>query len=133
MTDCIFCKIIKKEIPAEIVYEDEKVLGFLDIRPVNPGHVLLIPKEHHPYLTETPDRVISDIFVKAKAVMMAIKAAVAADLVVLSIVGEDVPHLHLHLIPRYKKDGLHGFWPTKEAKKEENARIAGKIRECLAR
>lgn len=131
MSDCIFCKIIKKEIPAEIVYEDDRLIAFLDIRPVNLGHTLLIPKEHYPYLTETPDEAIGNIFVKAKEIMRAIKETTMANFVVLSIVGTDVPHLHLHLIPRFLDDGLHSFWPTKEAKKEENKKIATKLRERM--
>lgn len=129
--NCIFCKIVKGDIPADVIYEDGKVIAFLDIHPVNPGHVLVIPKSHHPTILETPDNVISDIFIKAKKLMIAIKEATAADFVVLSIVGTDVPHLHLHLIPRYHKDGLQDFWPTKEAKREEGKKLVEKIRKII--
>ncbi|HEY9584609.1 MAG TPA: HIT family protein [Candidatus Paceibacterota bacterium] len=131
--NCIFCKIVKGEIPADVVYEDDKALAFLDIHPVNPGHVLVVPKSHHPTILETPDAVVSDIFVKAKKLMIAIKEAAQADFIVLSVVGTDVPHLHLHLIPRYHKDGLQNFWPTKEAKREESKKIAEKIRDLISK
>ena len=131
--NCIFCKIVKGEIPADVVYEDSKVIAFLDIRPVNPGHVLVVPKSHHPTMLETPDPVVSDIFVKAKKLMIAIKDVTEADFVVLSVVGTDVPHLHLHLIPRYHKDGMQNFWPTKESKKEESKNLVSRIREKVSK
>ena len=121
---------MKGEIPADVVYEDSKVIAFLDIRPVNPGHVLVVPKSHHPTMLETPDPVVSDIFVKAKKLMIAIKDVTEADFVVLSVVGTDVPHLHLHLIPRYHKDGMQNFWPT-GAPSKSNRQIVEKIRTCL--
>ena len=131
MPDCIFCKIVRKEIPAEIVYEDDKVLAFLDIKPVNPGHALLIPKEHYPMLVDTPDDVIADMFPKAKMLMKNIKSATDCDFVVLSVVGTEVPHFHIHLLPRHKHDGLADFWPTKESKIEERKRIAEKMRDLI--
>ena len=66
--NCIFCKIINKEIPAPIIYEDDKLFGFLDINPVTKGHSLLIPKEHHVWIHETPDEVIAESFVTAKKI-----------------------------------------------------------------
>ena len=125
---CIFCQIITGQIPAAKVYEDDKILAFLDINPVNLGHVLLIPKAHHQLMTETPDDLVAYIFTKAKALMAAIKTATAADYVVVSVVGLDVPHFHIHLIPRYKDDGLAGFWPTKKYEAGEMEEYAAKIK-----
>lgn len=129
--DCIFCKIIAGVIPAAKVYEDDKVFAFLDINPVNYGHVLIITKEHYEMMTETPDELIAYIFVKAKELMRAIKKAVNADLVVLSVVGLDVPHFHIHLVPRYKDDGLAGWWPTKKYEGNEIAEYVEKIKKSL--
>ncbi len=126
--DCIFCKIIAGEIPATKIYEDDKCLAFLDIKPVNPGHVLLIPKKHFPTMAETPDGLTAYIYVKAKELMPKIKIAMKADFVVLSVVGTDVPHFHIHLIPRYFSDGLAGFWPAKKYQEGEMAAVAEKIR-----
>jgi histidine triad (HIT) family protein len=100
--NCIFCKISAKEIPAEIIYEDEDFLAFLDVNPAYFGHTLLIPKEHYVWMQETPDQTIGRIFVLAKKIMLAIKKGLAADYVVLSVVGNEVPHFHIHLIPRGK-------------------------------
>ncbi|KKQ57538.1 MAG: Histidine triad (HIT) protein [Parcubacteria group bacterium GW2011_GWA2_38_13] len=111
--NCIFCKIVSGEIPCAKVYEDEKILAFLDIKPVNLGHVLVIPKEHYANMLETPHDIIAGIFQKSKELMISIKTAMSADFVVLSVVGIDVPHFHIHLLPRYSSDGLHNFWPTK--------------------
>src|SRR3989344_9134981 len=110
MADCIFCKIASGQIPADKIYEDDKVFCFLDINPVNKGHVLLIPKAHHAMMVDVPDDLLSYMFVKSKQLMTALKKALAADLVVLSVVGLDVPHFHIHLLPRYKDDGLSNWW-----------------------
>ncbi|MEK7208215.1 MAG: HIT family protein [Patescibacteria group bacterium] len=133
MESCIFCKIIKGEIPSAKVYEDGKILAFLDINPVNHGHVLVIPKAHHPKMEETPDAVVADIFVTAKKLMPAVKKAVHADYVAVSVVGTDVPHFHVHLVPRREDDGLAGFWPTKKYGEKEMDAAAEKIRAALAR
>ena len=117
--DCVFCKIVKKEIPAEIIYEDDSLISFLDINPVNKGHILLIPKEHYPWMTDLPDALLSKIYTKAKHLMEKIKTALKADFVVLSVVGIDVPHFHIHLLPRYNDDGLANFWPTKKYENNE--------------
>lgn len=128
---CIFCKIVSGEIPSAKVYEDAVVLAFLDIKPVNPGHVLVIPKAHYANILETPDEMVAYIFQKSKALMKSIKAAMEADFVVLSIVGMDVPHFHIHLLPRYHSDGLAGWWPTKEYGDGEMNGVVEKIRKEL--
>jgi histidine triad (HIT) family protein len=125
---CIFCKIIAGEIPASKIYEDEKCLAFLDISPVTNGHVLLIPKEHFVSMPETPDDLVAYLFVKTKELMIKIKKAMRADYISLSVVGTDVPHLHIHLIPRNYNDGLADFWPTKKYGEGEMEAVAEKIR-----
>ncbi len=128
MKNCVFCEIIRKKIPAEIVYEDQEILSFLDIKPVNPGHILVIPKEHYQNMISTPDEIISAIFRKSKELMGALKKSLGSDFVALSVVGNEVPHFHVHLIPRHNKDGLANFWPTKESKEEDRSKIAEKIK-----
>ena len=112
--NCVFCKIVHFEIPSSKVFENEKVLAFLDITPVNKGHVLLIPKEHHQMMTDTPDELVAEVFIQAKKMMKNIKKAFDADFVTVSVVGIEVPHFHVHLIPRYQDDGLANWWPTQE-------------------
>lgn len=130
MTDCLFCKIIRKEIPASIVYEDDTALAFLDINPVTDGHTLLIPKEHHAWMHETPDVLLGETFITAKKLMLALKDAFNADFINVSVVGKDVPHFHIHLIPRYNDDNLSG-WPTKKYQEGEMEQVVKKIKKNL--
>jgi histidine triad (HIT) family protein len=125
---CIFCRIVAGEIPAAKVYEDDKCLAFLDIRPVAPGHALLIPKEHFSSMVETPDDLVAYLYVKAKELMPKIKKSMGADYVSISVVGTEVPHFHIHLIPRRFNDGLAGFWPTGEYAPGGMIEAAEKIR-----
>ncbi|NCS99693.1 HIT family protein [Candidatus Parcubacteria bacterium] len=97
----IFEKIIDGEIPCTKVYEDEKLLAFLDINPVYYGHTLIIPKEKYVWMQDAPDNLISDIFIKTKELMKSIKKGLSCDYVQVSVVGDEVPHFHIHLIPRY--------------------------------
>lgn len=131
MNDCIFCKIIKEEIPASKIYEDDSILVFLDIKPVNHGHALVIPKSHYEKIEVAPDEVVRDVFVGAKKLMKAIKEALSADFVALSVVGIDVPHFHVHLLPRYFDDKMPVFWPRKEYKEGEKEAIVEKIKRFL--
>lgn len=129
---CIFCKIVKNEIPADKVYEDDKIIAFLDINPVAPGHTLVIPKAHHEVMADTPDELLAYIFVQSKKLMQTLKTAMGADFVVLSVVGIDVPHFHIHLIPRKHDDGLENFWPTEKYTEGEQKGVAEKIRNNIS-
>jgi histidine triad (HIT) family protein len=104
MENCIFCKIAAGEIPSTKVYEDDKVFAFLDIHPKAPGHTLLIPKTHYMWFEELPDELSNYLFTKAKELTREMKKKESVDYVHLSIVGKDVPHVHVHLIPRKLKD-----------------------------
>jgi len=131
MNECVFCKIVKKEIPSDIIYEDDEVLAFLDIKPVNFGHTLIIPKKHYEKMENTPDYTLSVVFANAKKLMKAVKEAMSADFVALSVIGIDVPHFHIHLIPRYFNDNMPIFWPRKEYKNGEKEKTAEKIKKEL--
>lgn len=127
----IFKKIIDKEIPATIVSENEKFLTFLDIMPVTFGHTLVIPKHEYRWIQDLPDDLTADLFIEVKKIIRAIKQGLSCDYVQVSIVGEEVPHVHVHLIPRYFNDTLHG-WDRK--KYEDNKSIidyAEKIKSAL--
>jgi histidine triad (HIT) family protein len=101
MDDCIFCKIVRGEIPSEKVHhEDENVVSFLDIHPVRPGHTLVVPEGHYQWFWELPDDVADNLFKVARKLAPELKEKYGADYVQLSIVGKDVPHVHMHLIPR---------------------------------
>lgn len=100
MDDCLFCKIIAGDMPAEKTYEDENCVAFLDIEPKAPGHTLLVPKEHHQWFYEIPDELYGTLFKTAKELALTLKKEHGADYVQLAIIGKDVPHAHIHLIPR---------------------------------
>ena len=103
--DCIFCKIIKKEIPSYKVYEDENFFAFLDIRPLNPGHTLVIPKKHCRWVWDVED--IGEYYKVVGKIANAIKKAFKTDYVVSLVFGEEVEHAHIWLVPRFEND-KHG-------------------------
>lgn len=113
--DCIFCRICQGEIPCAKVYEDARVLAFLDLGPVRPGHTLVIPKAHHINLLDTPDEYVTAILAVVRKVGKALMDATGAEgFNVLqnnfSAAGQQVFHAHWHVIPRSAEDGL-SFWP----------------------
>jgi histidine triad (HIT) family protein len=124
--NCIFCKIIKGEIPCHKIFENKNFLVFLDIKPVNHGHLLIIPKKHVVWMQEADDKTIADIFKITKKMMLTLKKSLKCDFVQESVVGTEVPHFHIHLIPRYYKDGFGNF-PTKEYKDIEAQNVLKKI------
>ena len=103
---CIFCKIVKGEIPAKILYEDEKTLAFLDISPRSKGHTLIIPKEHYETFEELPEEVAIDLIKTIKKVIKRLKSLNPDGYNILNnngpVAGQEVPHVHFHIIPRYK-------------------------------
>lgn len=99
MTDCIFCKIAKKEIPGQIVWEDENFLAFLDINPVSKGHTLVIPKKHYRWVWEVEE--LGNYFEKVKIVKKLIDEKFRPSFVEMKVFGLDVDHAHVHLIPHY--------------------------------
>lgn len=127
MTESIFSKIIAREIPAEIVFENEHVLAFLDINPVQKGHTLVVPKESFRWFTDLPTELLAPLFGASQRVARALKEATNADLIQLSIVGDEVPHVHIHLIPRFKDDALSN-WPTEKYKEGESKEFGERIR-----
>ncbi len=109
--NCVFCKIAAGQVPCDKVYEDDLVLGFLDIAPLNPGHMLLIPKEHHTSATTLPDAVAARLFQVAPRLAQALVRATDAggfNLILANgtAAGQVVPHVHLHIVPRRADDGL---------------------------
>lgn len=101
MENCIFCKIVNKEIPAHIVYEDSEFMAFLDIRPLSPGHTLLIPKKHYRWVWDVPN--VGRYFEIARNIALAQRKAFGIEKVVSKIVGEEIFHAHIWLIPDKEK------------------------------
>lgn len=115
MQSCIFCKIVKGEIPAVKVYEDEKVLAFMDINPINDGHTLVIPKKHAENIFEISPEDLSEVISVAHKIARAIKNSLNPEgLTVVQlngrVAGQMVPHFHVHLIPRKEDDPLKISW-----------------------
>jgi histidine triad (HIT) family protein len=112
---CTFCRIVAGDLAAATVFEDEISLAFLDHRPLFPGHCLLIPKSHYDTLADLPQHLTGPLFGNARLLAGAVEQAMQAEGSFVAInnrVSQSVPHLHIHLVPRRKKDGLRGFfWP----------------------
>ena len=135
MIDCIFCKIIKKEIPADKIYEDKNVLAFLDIMPINEGHTLVISKKHYEDFLTTDEETLKNLIIAVKKITKAVIKAVNAEgfnLVLNNkrVAGQLIPHVHFHIIPRFKRDGLK-HWSGKKYKENESKLIASKIKSFL--
>ncbi|MFH1608750.1 MAG: HIT domain-containing protein [Patescibacteria group bacterium] len=132
MKNCIFCKIINKEIPCHQIYENDKFLAFLDIKPVSDGHLLIIPKNHIVWMQDADDETIAEIFKLTKKLMLALKNGLPCDYVQVGVVGNEMPHFHIHLIPRYN-DLVFPNPPTKEYKDSQEKELIQKITSALAR
>lgn len=134
--DCLFCKIIRGEIPSAKIYEDEHSFAFLDINPVNPGHTLLVPKRHFTNLYETSDEILKELAPTIKKLAIAVKKAVSADGINIgmnndSAAGQLIFHAHFHIIPRRAEDGFK-HWRSKRAYKDDEMNmLAKKIKASL--
>jgi len=136
VSDCLFCGIAGGTVPAHIVLADDIAVAFLDARPVFKGHVLVAPRAHHVTLADLPAGLVGPLFARVQRVSAAMPAALGAQ---GSFVGENnavsqsVPHLHVHVVPRTKGDGLRGFfWPrTRYADDDEAAGYARRLAEVL--
>jgi len=136
MPTCPFCAIVRGEIPASFVLQEESVCAFLDTRPVFKGHVLVVPREHTDDLLSLSAPLVSPVFTAVQRVARAVEKALEADgsfVAVNNKISQSVPHLHVHVVPRRKGDGLRGFfWPrTKYDSDEEREGLATRIAEAI--
>jgi histidine triad (HIT) family protein len=135
---CKFCQIIAGEIPADFVLDTEDVVAFLDHRPLFPGHTLVLPRDHVETLADLPEDRVGPFFRQVQRVEAAVRTAMEAEgsfVAENNVVSQSVPHLHVHVVPRVRKDGLRGFfWPRRKYESEEELRRAGEaIRGALER
>jgi histidine triad (HIT) family protein len=133
---CVFCAIVAGESPAHTVFEDERFVAFLDVRPLFPGHVLLVPREHHEALWDLPTGLTPHLAEATQRLSVAVREAMGAAGIfnaINNIVSQSVPHLHVHVVPRNRKDGLRGFfWPRTHYDDDEHAAAtAAAIRAAL--
>lgn len=132
--DCIFCKIIEGQIPSVKVYEDDTVVAFLDINPLSTGHTLVVPKTHADNIVEISEPDAIAVMKAVRIIAAAIKKGVQADGVnILQLngkaAGQVVPHLHVHIIPRWFDDGITiSHWPMQAGDMKKIAEVAGKIK-----
>ncbi|MFN8112435.1 MAG: HIT family protein [Solirubrobacterales bacterium] len=128
--DCIFCSIVAGDLDAEIVHSDESTVAFLDHRPLFPGHVLLVPREHHETIEDLPPTLVEPLFSTARTLAGAVRRSMGSQGTFVALnnkVSQSVPHLHVHVVPRTKKDGLRGFfWPRNPYEDEEHLRATAK-------
>jgi histidine triad (HIT) family protein len=137
MSDCVFCKIVEGIIPSTKVHEDALTLAFMDIGQVNPGHVLVTVKPHVENLFGLDDTHAAAVFRAAAHVARAVKKAYAPEGMTLyqangAAAGQTVYHFHLHLVPRYAKDGMHISWPARNPLREQLEADGAKIRNAMS-
>src|SRR5215510_4526394 len=138
LNTCLFCRIASGDVPATVVYEDEFTLTFLDHRPLFPGHCLIVPKEHYETLGSLPKSLIGPVFETVQLLSQAVELALEVEGTFVAMnnrVSQSVPHLHVHVVPRKKKDGLKGFfWPrTKYASEESMTEIKQLISSAIVK
>jgi histidine triad (HIT) family protein len=134
--DCAFCEIVAGDRPAHVVLDDGPVLAFLDARPLFKGHVLLVPRTHFETLTDLPADLVGPFFATAQRLAATMESALGAAgsfVAMNNRVSQSVPHLHAHVVPRNRKDGLRGFfWPrTRYESDDEAFQYAARLREAL--
>jgi histidine triad (HIT) family protein len=134
---CTFCEILAGRLPAHVVLDDEVALAFLDVRPLFPGHTLLVPREHHETLADLPTALLEPYFARAQRLSLAMEhglASVGSFVAINNRVSQSVPHLHTHVVPRTPKDGLRGFfWPRgRYTDDAEAAALAARLRDALS-
>lgn len=135
MTDCLFCKIVEGTLPSHTVYEDDAVKAFLDINPINSGHVLLVPKRHSADFLSTPSEDVERVMSAIRKIAPSVMKAVGAEAFNIGLnngtyAGQVVPHVHFHLMPRFPGDGRH-LWSPIPTTQEELKAVAEKIRAAL--
>jgi histidine triad (HIT) family protein len=136
--DCVFCEILTAARPSYVVYESADVVAFLDQRPLFPGHTLVVPRGHYATLADVPHALLEPLFGAVQTLAVAVQDAMQGDgsfVALNNVVSQSVPHLHVHVVPRRRKDGLRGFfWPRQKYESEDAmADVAAAVREAVAR
>ena len=133
---CTFCAIVGGEEPAHVVLDDDVAMAFLDVRPLFPGHTLLVPRDHAETLADLPVDQVGPLFARAQRLSRVVEATLGAAgsfVAMNNRVSQSVPHLHVHVVPRNPKDGLRGFfWPrAKYGDQDDAAEVAARLRKAL--
>jgi histidine triad (HIT) family protein len=133
---CLFCRIVAGAAPAHVVLDEPEVVAFLDIRPLFPGHTLVVPRRHVVTLPDLPAELVAPVVGAAQRVAAAVVDALGAEgsfVAMNNVVSQAVPHLHVHVVPRRRKDGLRGFfWPrTRYESDAHMADVAASLRRAV--
>lgn len=133
--DCIFCKIVNNDIPASRIYEDDNFFAFLDMNPVNPGHVLVIPRGHYESFLELPQNILEKYLIVVQQVTRAVASSLEVDGYNImqnngKAAGQSVFHVHFHIVPRFKDDSFK-LWNGTPYAENEMPKYARKIIEAL--
>jgi histidine triad (HIT) family protein len=136
MDNCVFCKIVRGEIPATMVFQDELTLAFMDIGSVNPGHMLVVAKPHVEDLQGMDEALAGAMFRSAARAARAIEVVLKPEGISVyqangEAAGQTVFHAHIHVLPRWEKDGLTFTWPVKNPPREELESVAAQLRAAL--
>ena len=135
--NCIFCRIIQKDIPNAIIYENEKFLAFMDKYPINLGHTLIVPKQHYSNLLDMPTEIVGEMYSLVPTLAKAITSVINCDGFNINqnngkSANQIVPHVHVHIVPRYSAEKIKGQWPTRKiAKMQDLQGLAKKIKEKI--
>ncbi len=133
--NCPFCKIVAGELAASKIYEDEETMAFLNIHPVNPGHALVIPKDHYENVYSVPPEIWARMALTTQKISLAVREAMDADGINIDVnnepsAGQVVFHSHIHIIPRYETDGFK-HWPGKPISDEDQAKVNEKVMRAI--
>lgn len=127
----IFSKIIAREIPGHIVAEDDRFIAFLDINPLVKGHTLVVPKEETDYIFDLDDKTLADLHVFAKKVAVGVKEAIPCKRIGVAVIGLEVPHVHVHLVPMNSMGDINFMQPKLNPSQEELAQVASDIKKQI--
>jgi len=135
--NCIFCRIVKEEIPSITFYEDEEFKAFFDVAPATLGHILIIPKKHYENIFEMDEETTGKIFILTKKIATALKKELSCDGINVVqnngiVAGQSIFHFHIHLVPRYDRDKTVVFWTEGEIDRPESEALAILLRKRLS-
>ncbi|HET9052965.1 MAG TPA: HIT family protein [Cyclobacteriaceae bacterium] len=128
----VFTRIINREISGHIVAENDQYIAFLDIMPLVRGHVLVVPKQEVDYIFDLDEATLSGLHVFAKKVAVAIKKAIPCERIGMAVIGLEVPHTHIHLVPLNSMDDINFSRPKLKLSAEELSAVADKIRQAFS-
>jgi histidine triad (HIT) family protein len=142
MQSCLFCAISRGDIPSHRVCETDDLVAFLDIHPIRPGHTLIVPRAHHDYFDDVPEKLAGEIVVMGQRLARELKAMYGAPRIAFAFMGFDVAHTHAHVLPVFERDDITSrraiveetvtFRPPPRASDEELAKLAATMRTALA-